>query len=163
MTVDRSQEFMEELLRSHQDEIVRGLYRGLLALDGPAFSAVIKETASACRSRFLHVADFPASLDLDGLIERMGRAGPDRIEISRAGDEILWREHREGRCMCPLVRRGVVELGPKMCACAVEWARGLVERYHGGPVTAELLESVATGSDSCLFRIRLVSGSRHAA
>lgn len=163
MTSNSAQEFMEDLLRSHQDEIVRGLYHGILALDDAAFKAVVREAASACRARFLRVVDLPPDLDLDGMIERISRAGPERIEITRTGDEILWRELREGQCTCPLVRRGVVELAPKMCACAAEWARGLVEMFHGGPVKVEMLESVATGSNSCLFRLKLGPGSRHGA
>lgn len=157
MKVDMSQEFLEELLRSHEDEVVQGLCRGVFALDEPSFNAVVREMASACRARFLRAADIPTSLDLDGMIERVRRAGPDRIDITRDGDEILWRELREGQCMCPMVRRGAVELSPKMCACAAEWARGLVEMFYHGPVTVELLESVAIGSDCCLFRLKLAS------
>ena len=155
-----SQEFLEELLRSHEDEVVCGLYRGLLTLDQPSFDAVIREAASACRARFMRMANLPTDLDLDEMIERMRRAGPDRIEIEREGDEILWRELREGQCMCPIVRRGIVELEPRMCACAAEWARGLVEMFYRGPVTVEIVETVATGSNSCLFRLKLGSASR---
>lgn len=163
MSVDRSQEFVEELLRSHQDEIVRGLFRGLFALDEPSLDALAREMASACRARFLRVSNMPADLDLDGMLEWFRRAGPERIEISRTGDEIIWREQREGQCMCPLVRRDIVDLDAKMCTCSAEWTRGLVEKFHGGPVTIEIVESVATGSSSCAFRLKLGSRSQHSA
>lgn len=155
MSDDRSREFVEDLLRSHSEEVVKGLVRGLLTLDGEPFDAVMREAAAACRARFLRVANFPSDLDLDEMIQRMASAGPDRIEITRSGDEILWRELREGRCMCPMVRSGIVDLDARMCTCAAEWARGLVEMCHGGPVDVEIVETIAGGSRSCLFRLKL--------
>ncbi len=163
MSADRSQEFVEELLRSHQDDIVRGLFRGIFALDESSLNALTGEMASACRARFLRVSNMPTDLDLDGMLEWFRRAGPERIEISRTGDEIMWREEREGQCMCPLVRRKIIDLDAKMCACSAEWTRSLVEQFHGGPVTIEIVESVATGSNSCTFRLTLGPRSQHSA
>lgn len=162
MRLDTSKEFVEDLLRSHQDEIVRGMMRAFYELPDASSDALISEMAAACRRRFLRMVDFPADTDVDGLIERMQRAGPGRIEITRSGDEIIWREYREGQCMCPLIRRHVAELQPKLCACSREWTRSLVETFHGGPVEAEIVESVATGSSDCVFRLTLGSASSKA-
>ena len=155
MKADIAKEFVEDLLRSHQDEIVRGAFRALLTLDEAATNAVFKEMAGTCRARFLRMVDFPADLDLDGFIERMGRVAPPAPQISRDGRKITWREFRDGHCMCPLVRRGALDLDTKLCVCSTEWTKGLVETFHGGPVEAELLESVATGSRDCVFRLTL--------
>jgi hypothetical protein len=64
--------------------------------------------------------------------------------------------------MCPLVRRGTLNLHPRLCVCSTEWTRGVVETFHGGPVEAELLESVATGSRDCVFRLTLGRVASHA-
>ena len=162
MKADIAKEFVGDLLRSQQDEIVRGAFRALLTLDEAATNTVFKEMADTCRARFLRMVDFPADLDLDGFIERMGRAAPPAPQISRDGDTIIWREFRDGNCMCPLVRRGTLDLHPKLCVCSTEWTRGLVETFHGGPVEAELLESVATGSRDCVFRLTLGPVASHA-
>lgn len=162
MRLDTSKEFVEDLLRSHQDEVVRSLMHGVFELPDASSEALIREMAGACRRRFLRMVDVPADLGLDGLLDRMRRAGPGRVEITRSGNEIIWREYREGECMCPLVRRHVAELQPKLCACSREWTRSLVETFYGGPVEAEILESVATGSSDCVFRLTLGTATSQA-
>ncbi|MDI6857448.1 MAG: hypothetical protein QME71_03925 [Dehalococcoidia bacterium] len=155
MSADAAQEFVDELLRADRDEIVRGFCRGFANLDAASGTALLSEMAGACRNCFLRRADFPDGLTLEGLIERLETAGPHRIEIRRVEKEIIWSELLEGRCACPLVRLGTVPLCPRLCDCAVEWLRGLIEKYHGGNVTVELVESVAGGSQSCVFRVKL--------
>lgn len=155
MSTDESLQFVEELLRSDEDEIIRGLLRGLFKLDDPCLATIFAEMAEGCRARFLRRAELPADIDLDGFIEWMGPAGPGRLDIQRAGNEIMWSEIAEGQCSCPLVRLGVIQLDPKLCACSVEWLKGLMEKFHDGDVAVELVESVANGSQSCVFRVKL--------
>ncbi|OGO08585.1 MAG: hypothetical protein A2Y61_06555 [Chloroflexi bacterium RBG_13_60_13] len=156
MSTDESLHFVQELLRADEDEIIGGLLRGLFKLDDPCLATLFAEMAGACRARFLRRAELPADIDMDGFIERMRLAGPGRIDIQRAGNEIVWSEIAEGQCSCPLVRLGVVELNPKLCACSVEWLRGVMEKFHDGDVAVELVESVANGSQSCVFRVKLL-------
>jgi hypothetical protein len=158
-----SKEFVEDLLRSQQDEIVRSMLDAVLALDEASSQAVLKEMAAGCLARFLRMVDIPVERGLDALLDRMRKAGPERVQISRSGNEIIWRELREGRCMCPLVRRNVVELQPKLCECSKEWTRGLVETFWGAPVEAEIVESVGMGSQDCVFRLTLGTASGKAA
>jgi hypothetical protein len=153
---DEALEFVEELLRADRDEIISGFCRGFSKLDAASRAVIFEEMAESCRERFLRRAELPASLGVDGLIEHVRLAGPSRIDIQRHGNEIRWSELAEGQCSCPLVRLGVVQLDPKLCACSVEWLKGLLERFHDGSVAVELVESVANGSRACVFRVKLL-------
>lgn len=155
MAANESREFMEELLRSHCEEIVGGLYRAFLKMDPATLEPVLAEQAAACCARFLRLVDLPPDLDLDGFLARMERVGPGRIRIERNGPEILWREEHEGQCACPLVRREIVPLNDRLCLCAAFWLKGLIETFYRRPVTVELVETIASGASGCTFRIRL--------
>jgi hypothetical protein len=65
----------------------------------------------------------------------------------------------QGRCVCPLVTRGVIGLESGLCRCALHWLRMLIERHVRGPVRVELVESAAGGSADCVFRVTLPDGA----
>ncbi len=65
--------------------------------------------------------------------------------------------------MCPLVKRGVVELDGSLCGCAVHWLRMLLERHTTEAVQVKLLDSVAAGAENCTFRITLGENAPDAA
>jgi len=150
-----SDDWLTEALRNYQDAITAGTYRGIYALDGEALERVMHDQAEACVHAFVELFAIPAELDLDAFLENIQYSGSSKVYIERDGDDILWREEHHGQCMCPLVKRGVIRLDKKLCVCAIHWVRMLVERHAGEPVQVELLESVATGADDCMFRLRI--------
>lgn len=150
-----AEDWIEELLRQYQDAITRGVYEGIYRLDEQARASVLACQGRVCCEEFVKLYDIPAELDLETFLARMATGGPSRIRIQRDGDTILWEELHEGQCMCPLVKRGVVPLQPELCACAVHWLRLLLERHARRSAKVELLESVARGSENCVFRVTL--------
>lgn len=150
-----SEDWIEQLLRSFQDEITKGAYEGVYALEGEARDRVMESQAKSCVHAFTALYAIPRDLGLDEFLERMKYGGSSKVEIRRDGDTIEWVEEHEGECMCPLVKRGVARLAPELCNCAVHWLRMLVQRHTDREVTVELGESVATGARSCAFRVKL--------
>jgi hypothetical protein len=101
--------------------------------------------ARTCVSAFAALAGLPAPMDLGAFLETMRTAGPSRIEIRREGDTIYWREQHQGECVCPLVRRSVVRLDPKLCMCGAYWVQYLFGTVTQPPVDVETVTTVATG------------------
>jgi len=152
-----AQDWVELLARDYQDDITRGLYKGVYALPEKELDAVMACQARDCVQAFFKLYDLPDELDLDAFLERMTTGGSSKIDIERDGDTILWRERHAGQCMCPLVRRNVITLKPGLCHCAVHWLRMLIERYADRSARVELIESAATGVQDCVFRITLTA------
>lgn len=146
---------IEKMVRDFQDRIVRGAYDGIYGLESPALDRVMECQASECVVAFTELYGISDALDLDAFLEKMQLGGSSKIGVERHGNEILLTEHHEGRCVCPLVTRGVISLDPKLCGCAEHWLRKLFERRVVGPVHVELLDSAAKGSENCVFRVTI--------
>jgi hypothetical protein len=148
--------WVEDLMRRFRDGLVRGLYDGLYQLEGEPLRTVMDAQAEVCVHAFTALADIPADLSFDEFLERMKIAGPSRVRVERrGGDELLWTELHAGECVCPHVRQGIIGLDPKLCLCGETWVRLLVERHAHRRATVELVESVATGAQNCVYRITL--------
>jgi hypothetical protein len=149
-------DWVEQLMRSFRDKLVGGLYEGVYALDGEPLKRVMDAQAEACVHAFVSLAEIPADLDFDAFLERMKTNGPSQIELERtADDELLWRELHRGECVCPHVRQEIIPLDPKLCLCGATWVRLLVERHARRTATVTLVESVATGAENCVYRVKL--------
>jgi len=151
---------VEKIVRDFQEQIVRGAYDGIYALDEARLDHVMECQAASCAAAFTALYQIPDDLDLDGFLERMTLGGSSKIRVRREGDTILWEELHGGQCVCPLVTRGVIRLEPGLCRCAVHWVRKLFERHVRGPVRVELLDSAARGGENCVFRVTVEDPSR---
>ena len=157
-----SEHVADKLVRDFQDRIISGTYRGVYDLDAEGLERVMECQATACAVAYAELYQLPADLDLDGFLERMRMGGSSRIEIERRGNTIDWRELHGGKCVCPLVTRGVIPLEAGLCRCAIHWVRKLFERHVRGPVHVELVDSAAQGAEDCTFRIVIEDVARPA-
>lgn len=149
-------DWIEELMRSYRDRLVGGLFEGIYGLEGGALRRVMDAQAHTCVYAFLALADIPAELDFDAFLERMRTSGPSPVRVERTRpDELVWTELHRGECVCPHVRQGVIRLDPRLCLCGETWVRLLVERHARRRADVTLVESVATGAENCVYRIRL--------
>lgn len=155
-----AEDWIQELMRDYQDAITRGVHEGICRLGDEARNTVMEEQARACVAAFVKLYDIPEHEDLDAFLARMRTGGPSKIDIRREGETILWEEQHDGECMCPLVRRNVIRLRPTLCICGAHWLRMVVERHARRPARVELLDSVASGSKNCVFRITLGAADR---
>ena len=149
-------DWVEQLMRNFRDRLTGALYEGIYTLEGPELTRVLDAQAETCVHAFAALAEIPPDLPFDAFIERMKTAGPGAVQVERvSGDELLWTELHHGECVCPHVRQGVIRLDPKLCLCGETWVRLLVERHARRHATVEMVESVATGSQNCIYRIGL--------
>lgn len=156
-------DWVVDLMRSFQQKLTAGLLRGAYALDGEPLRQIMDAQAEACVHAFTELSDLPPDLDFESFLERMRTAGPSKMELTRLGpDEFVWTELHEGRCVCPHVRLGTIPLDRRLCLCGETWVRLLVERHARRPAAVTVLESVATGSQNCVYSIRLLPLSAHA-
>jgi len=149
------EDWVQQAIRDFQDKITCGTYEGIYALDSQSRDKVMEAQARSCVQAFVELFAIPAELDLEGFLEHMKLGGSGKVDVERDGDTIVFDEHRDGECMCPLVKRGVIRLDPALCVCGVHWIRMLVQRHTERPVSVELLDSVARGSRNCTYRITL--------
>ena len=154
-----AEDLLEKMVRDFQDRIVRGSYDGIYRLEGRALDCVMECQATECATAYTELYGIADVLPLDAFLERMQLGGSSKITVERSGNEILWTEHHEGRCVCPLVTRGVIPLDPKLCGCAEHWVRKLFERRVVGPVRVELVDSAAKGGQNCVFRVTIDDAS----
>lgn len=147
---------MLRVMRDFQDRLIGGLYRGLYGLEGAPLRHVMDAQADSCVQAFVALQDIPPHLTFDEFAERMKTAAPGRVSVEQeSAGTLLWTEWHAGECVCPHVRRGTVPLDPKLCLCGETWVRLLVERHARRRAEVTLVESVATGAENCVYRIRL--------
>lgn len=149
-------DWVEQLMRSFRDQLVGGLYEGIYGLEGEPLRRVMDAQAQTCVHAFVALANIPPELTFEAFLDRMKTSGPSQIKLNVVGDdELLWTELHRGECVCPHVRQNVIRLDPKLCLCGETWVRLLVERHARRHADVSLVESVATGAENCVYRIRL--------
>jgi hypothetical protein len=144
---------LDKMVRDFQDRITRGTFEGVYDLDGANLDRVMDCQAESCAQAFVELFQISDDLDLDAFLEKMKLGGSSKVEIQRDGNTIRWEEQHAGKCVCPLVTRQVIPLDPALCRCAVHWLRKLFERRAQGAVRVRLLDSVAFGSENCVFEV----------
>jgi predicted hydrocarbon binding protein len=144
------------MVRDFQDRITTGTWQGVCSIDAGARDKVLECQAASCVRAFAELYAIPHDLELADFLEKMRMGGSSRVVIERDGDDILWSEQHEGRCVCPLVTRNVIPLGTELCGCAAHWVRMLFERHARTRVAVELVESTAQGAENCVFRVKVL-------
>jgi hypothetical protein len=159
---DREGDWVQALMRDYQDKLVSGLYETIYAVDADCLDALMEGQARSCVAAFIDLTGLAAPMDLDSFLDAMRTTGPSQVEFRREGDVIHWTELHRGECVCPLVRREVIRLDPKLCICGASWVRRLFQTVANTPVEVETVETVATGAENCCYRIT-VKGAAEAA
>ena len=139
----------EEFLRAW----VRNIFEGLSVLSEEKARKVLYRPAIGCSKFYLELVGWDLSkMDLEGWIRSWEGLG---VKVtSRPGWSCLLYEFRPGKCECPLVDEGILPLTSRLCStCFTNWLKHQVEAVSGQPVEVELVESLATGADRCVFRI----------
>jgi hypothetical protein len=150
-------DWVQNLMRDFQDKLVCGLYEAIYSLDESSQDTLMKGQARTCVAAYLDLTKLPSPMDLDSFLETMRTTGPSQVDIHREGDVINWTERHQGQCVCPFVRREVVRLAPPLCNCGSYWMQYLFQAVTKTDVEVEMLETVATGSQDCCFRITVKS------
>ncbi len=136
-------------------------------LDPATRTRLMQACGRSCYLRAFGVAGDlrPSREDLDRYLKHLEQSG---TELTREGDRVTFlfnwgRDHqnpwgltiRDGYCMCPLVESGPPGLSPTFCFCSTGYVREIFERSTGKPVEVDLVESLKTGGQDCVFRITI--------
>jgi len=107
----------------------------------------------------------PAPENVAATLQNLEKTAADfRREGSTVRFTFSWgRDHqnpwglimRDGYCMCPIVESGPPGLSPTFCLCSTGYVREIFQRATGKPVDVELVESLKTGGQDCVFRITI--------
>ena len=153
-------DWVQAMVRDYQDKLTSGLYEAIYTLDGPSQDRLMECQAQTCVAAFVNLTGLPVPMDLDSFLTAMSTTGPSQVKIEREGNIIHWTELHSGQCVCPFVRRQVIRLDPALCVCGAHWVKHLFETVANTRVEVETVETVATGSENCRFRITVLGESR---
>lgn len=59
----------------------------------------------------------------------------------------------DGYCMCPIVEPNEVKISGTFCQCSAGYVKEIFERSTGKAVTVEVISSLKTGGDDCIFKV----------
>jgi hypothetical protein len=136
--------------------LVRGIMKGVFALDEEARNKVLEEMGKACYEGFKEfVGTPPTGMDIESACEWLARTVPHNRRFQKAGDTLYWEadvKDTYGGCMCILVRLGIIEPSPELCVCSTNYNKRALEEMTGKTVEGELVESVNSGARNCVYR-----------
>ncbi|MBE0479385.1 MAG: hypothetical protein IBX68_00225 [Dehalococcoidia bacterium] len=139
--------------------LVRGLMKGVFELDEVNRNTVLRHMGSACYEGFKEFLEpVTPGVDLDTAFEWLKRTVPHERRFHRAGDTVIWDGDMKatyGGCMCLLVRMGIIEPAPELCVCSAHHCKSALEELTGIQTEAELVETVNSGADDCIYRFHL--------
>ncbi len=76
------------------------------------------------------------------------------VEHDTVSGVVLANENKD-RCVCPLVPDDHGDALGALCSCSEGFARRMFSTVTGGPVRAEVVESILRGGARCRYRIEL--------
>jgi len=136
--------------------LVRGIMKGVFALDEESRNTVLEEMGRACYEGFKEfVGTPPTGMDIEGACKWLNETVPHKRRFQIAGDTLYWEadvKDTYGGCMCILVRLGIVEPRPELCVCSTNYNRSALEEMTGRDVEGELVETLNSGARKCVYR-----------
>ena len=136
--------------------LVRGIMKGVFALDEESRNKVLEEMGKACYEGFKEfVGTPPTGMDIKSACKWLDETVPHKRRFQIAGDTLYWEadvKDTYGGCMCILVRLGIIEPRPELCACSTNYNRSALEEMTGKTVEGELVETLNSGARKCVYR-----------
>jgi hypothetical protein len=154
---EKAEYWIKELM-DHMDDL----------LDRETKVRLMKECGRSCYLRAFGVAGEkrPSAEELGRYLKTLEESG---YVLERKGDTVSFtfswgRDHqnpwgliiRDGYCMCPLVESGPPGLSPTFCYCSTGYVGETFARITGRTVEVDLVESLKTGAQDCVFRVTVL-------
>jgi len=132
---------------------IRGVYQGLQTVDDETAKKILSKAGADCAKIYLSVYGRDLSkMTLDEWLKTEVEMGG---QVEKKEEYIVYA-FTPSKCECLLVEEGIIPLTPKLCSsCFTNWLEYQFQTMTGRKVRAELVESLATGADRCVFRIWL--------
>ncbi len=146
-------------------KIVEAAYAGICELPSEHRDHVLMRISKACSDLAKLVLPSGPGMDWEEYKKQMGELQPPfgPRKITQVGDIVFWTyvppKDKDGRpiCQCPLVRYGMMEGRPELCACSANSVASYIEESTGVEVeTVEMLGSpLISGEDKCRYLVHL--------
>ena len=158
-------EISEYIYKYWLPRIVAAAYEGISEAPPEHRDKILMKMSKACSAQADLVLGCQPGMDWEQykkhLAELQPPLGPRKV--TQIGDVVFWTyvppKGEDGRaiCQCPLIRLGMMEGRPEVCACSANSVSHYIEGYTGRQVaTVETLGSpMVNGEDECRFLIHL--------
>jgi predicted hydrocarbon binding protein len=156
-----------KITAERNEEVVKELYKVIFTeLDIETATKILAKNGRACADSFARRLP-PGSLDsLDNFLKAASNVGKEKIkgmpsEIQRnrkvkiEGNTIYWTLDNDGKCICHLLRGGIVEAHPRLGICCTNWVRRQIERFTDKAVRVELIDEPLQGGKECKFKVTI--------
>jgi hypothetical protein len=157
-----------EITQERNAEVVRGVYDVIFnEMDIATATQILAKQGRACADSFARRLP-PGSLDnLDSFLQAASNVGKDKVEgvpseiqrkrtVERKGNIIYWTLDNDGKCICHLLRAGLVEPHPRLGICCTNWVKRQIERFTSKPVRVELIDEPLQGGKQCKFKVTMM-------
>jgi hypothetical protein len=158
-----------EITQERNAEVIRGVYNVIFnEMDIQQASEILAKQGRACADSFAKRLP-PGSLDsFESFLNAASNVGKDKVagvaseiqrkrKVERKGDTIYWTLDNDGKCICHLLRAGLVEAHPRLGICCSNWVKRQIERFSGNkPVRVELIDEPLQGGKECKFKITII-------
>jgi len=152
-----------ELIHGWLYEIVAAAYEGISELPPEYRDAVLMKISRACSEQAKLVVG--CNKEWEDYKKYMAELEPPfgPRKITQIGDIVHWTyvppkdEHGKAICQCPLVRYGMMEGRPELCACSANSVASYINDSTGVEVeTVEVLGSpLVNGENECRYLVHL--------
>jgi len=153
-----------KITEERNQEVVKELYKCIFTeMDIGTATEILTKQGRACADSFARRLP-PGSLDsLENFLKASSNVGKDSLaqmpaEIQRSrtvkmeGNTIYWTLDNGGKCICHLLRGGMIEAHPRLGICCTNWVRRQIERFTDKPVRVELIDEPLQGGKECKFK-----------
>jgi len=142
---------------------MKGLYNGFEKMTPEEACKILFQTAKSCAINFGRVLEkkYGRMTDLDSLIERLDKDAKtaDGYTI-REGNVVRQLFKPKGKCICPLVQKGFIELHPYHSLCSIGSMIYSFEFFTKQPIVAELVEAPCWGHQDEILNYYLYAPKR---
>jgi len=162
-----------KITAERNEEVIKELYKVIFTeMDIETATEILAKNGRACADSFARRLP-PGSLDsLDNFLKAASSSGkestkgiPSEIQRDRKvrieGNTVYWTLNNDGKCICHLIRGGIVEPHPRLGICCTNWVRRQFERFTNKPVRVELIDEPLQGGKECQFKVT-IGGSEEA-
>ena len=158
-----------EITQERNAEVIRQVYNIIFnEMDIEQAEKILAKQGRICADTFAKQLP-PGSLeDLDSFMRGASNVGKNKIEdvpaeiqrkrtVERKGNTIYWTLDNEGKCICHLVRSGLVDPHPRLGICCANWVKRQVERFTDKPVRVALIDCPHLKGDKCRFKATITA------
>jgi hypothetical protein len=159
---------ISEITQERNAEVIKGVYNVIFnEMDIEEATRILAQQGRACADSFVKRLP-PGSLDsFEKFLNAASNAGKERAEgipqeiqrkrsVERKGNVIYWTLDNDGKCICHLLRAGLVDPHPRLGICCSNWVKRQIERFtEGKPVRVELIDEPLQGGKECRFKVTI--------